>query len=350
VPKADIQAAFGYYCLVGKGAQVRGASPVKLPRRKFLHLVAGAAVLPTAPRTAWTLDYPTRPVHIIDGFNAGGGPSIVARLLSEPLSQRLRQQFVVEDRPRAGSSIAADYVVNAPADGYILLMATAANTINTTLYPNLKFDFARDFAPVAIVNSAPFVMVVTPSFPAKTVTEFITFAKAHPGKINMASPGFGTTPHLCYELLKTMTGVDLVHVPYRASYIPDLISGQVQVAFSTVAQAISYVQAGKLRALAVTSAMHVDALPSAPTMGEFVPSYESESWFGIVAPKRTAAKIIDMLNREINAVVAEPQMKSRLVALGTPPMSMTPTEFGKLIAQYTEKWAKVIRAANITMQ
>jgi tripartite-type tricarboxylate transporter receptor subunit TctC len=323
---------------------------MKLPRRKFLRLAASGAALPVLPRVASALDYPTRPVHIIDGFNAGGGPSIVAHLLGERLSERLQQQFVVEDRPGAGSSIAAEYVVNAPADGYILLMATGANTINTTLYPNLKFDFARDFAPVAIVNSAPFVMVVTPSLPAKTVSEFISFAKAHPGKINIASPGIGTTPHLCYELLKIMTGVDLVHVPYRESYIADLISGQVQGAFSTVAQAISYVQAGKLRALAVTSATHVDALPNVPVLGKFVPGYEAESWFGVVAPKRTAAEIVDLLNREINAAVTEPQMKSRLVALGTPPVSMTPIEFGKLIVHDTEKWAKVIRAANIAVQ
>ena len=321
-----------------------------VPRRKFLDLAAGAAALLALPRYASALDYPTRPVHVIDGFNAGGGPSIVARLISERLSQRLGQQFVVEDRPGAGSSIAAEYVVNEPADGYTLLMATAANTINATLYPNLKFDFARDFAPVAIVNSAPFVMVVTPSFPAKTVTEFINFAKAHPGKINMASPGIGSTPHLCYELLKMKTGVDLVHVPYRASYIPDLISGQVQVAFSTVAQAISFVQSGKLSALAVTSAVHVDALPSVPMLGESVPGFEAESWFGVVAPKRTAVEIVDMLNHEINAAVSDPQIRSQLVALGTPPTSMTPAEFGKLIAQYTEKWAKVIRTANITVQ
>lgn len=323
---------------------------MELHRRKLLRLAAGVAALPGTARLALALDYPSRPVHVIDGFNAGGGPSIVARLISERLSQRLGQQFVVEDRPGAGSSIAAEYVANEPADGYTLLMATAANTINTTLYPKLKFDFVRDFEPVAIVNSAPFVMVVTPSFPAKTVAEFVSFAKAHPGKINMASPGIGSSPHLCYELLKTMAGIDLVHVPYRGSYIPDLISGQVQVAFSTVAQAISFVQAGKLRALAVTGAVHVDALPGVPILSEFVPGFEAESWFGVVAPKRTKAEIVDLLNREINAAVADPQIRSQLVALGTPPMSMTPSEFGKLIAQYTEKWAKVIRAANITVQ
>lgn len=323
---------------------------MKLHRRRFLRFAAGAAALPATPSLTFALDYPSRPVHVIDGFNAGGGPSIVARLISERLSQRLGQQFVVEDRPGAGSSIAAEYVANAPADGYTLLMATAANTINTTLYPKLKFNFARDFAPVAIVNSAPFVMVVTPSFPAKTVNEFISFAKAHPGKINMASPGIGSTPHLCYELLKMTTGVDLVHVPYRGSYLPDLISGQVQVAFSTVAQVISFIQASKLRALAVTSADRVEALPSVPKLSEFVRGFQAESWFGVVAPKHTEAEIVDMLNREINAAGADPQIRSQLVALGTPPMSMTPLEFGKLITQYTEKWAKVIRSANISVQ
>jgi tripartite-type tricarboxylate transporter receptor subunit TctC len=323
---------------------------MKLLRRQFLHLVAGAAALPVLPRIAAALDYPTRPVRIIDGFNAGGGPSIVARLVGERLSERLRQQFMVEDRPGAGGSIAAQGVVNAQADGYTLLMATGANTINTTLYPTLTFDFVRDFAPVAIINSAPFVMVVGPAVPAKTFLEFIAYAKANPGRINMASPGIGTTPHLCYELLKMMTGVELVHVPYRASYVADLISGQVQCAFSTVPQAIGYVRDGKLRALAVTSATRVETLPDVPTVGEFVEGYEADSWFGIVAPRSTPTEIIKKLNDEINAVVADPKIKARLVGLGVPPMSMTPTEFGKLIVDYTEKWAKVIKFAGIKLE
>ena len=322
---------------------------MKLLRRQFLHLVAGAAALPVLPRIASALDYPTRPVRIFNGFNAGGGPSIVARLVGERLSERLRQQFIVEDRPGAGGSIAAQGVVNAQADGYTLLMATGANTINTTLYPNLTFDFVRDFAPVAIINSAPFVMVVDPAIPAKTFLEFIAYAKANPGRINMASPGIGTTPHLCYELLKMMTGVELVHVPYRASYVADLISGQVQCAFSTVPQALEYVRDGKWRALAVTSATRVETLPDVPTVGEFVGGYEADSWFGIVAPRSTPTEIIKKLNDEINAVVADPKIKARLVGLGVPPMSMTPTEFGKLIVDYTEKWAKVIKFAGIKL-
>jgi tripartite-type tricarboxylate transporter receptor subunit TctC len=324
---------------------------MKLPRRHFLHLAAAAAavVVPIAPRVASALDYPTRPVHIVVGFAAGTGPDIAARLLGQRLSERLGQQFVVENRPGAGGSIAAQYVVNAPADGHTLLMATAANTINTTLYPDLSFDFGRDTAPVAITNGAPFVMVVNLAVPAKAIPEFITYAKANPGKVNMASPGLGTTPHLCYELLKMMTGVELVHVPYRASYMADLIGGQVQVAFSTVTQAIGSIRDSKLRALAVTSARRVDALPDVPTMGEFVPGYEADGWFGLVAPKRTPSDIIDKLNEEINAVVADPTMKVQFVGLGAPPMSMTPAEFGKLIADYTDKWAKVIKFAGIKL-
>ncbi len=320
---------------------------MKLLRRKFLHLAVGAAALPALPCAAWALDYPARPVHIIVGFPAGSGPDVVARLVSERLSERLQQQFIVENRPGAGSSIAAQDVVNAPADGYALLMATAANTINTTLYPNLSFNFVRDVAPVAIINGAPFVMVVNPAVPAKAISEFISYAKANPGKINMASPGIGTTPHLCYELLKMMTGIDLVHVPYRASYMADLIGGQVQCAFSTVPQAIAYVRDGKLRALAVTGASRVDALPGVPTVGEFVPGYEADGWFGIVAPKSTPPEIIEKLNGEIKAVATDPKMKAQLVGLGVPPMSMTPAEFGKLISDYTDKWAKVIKFAGI---
>ena len=322
---------------------------MKVPRRQLLHLAAGAVAFPAAMRVASAFDYPTRPVHIVVGFPAASGPDIVARLVGQRLSERLGQQFIVEDRPGAGSSIAAQAVVNAPADGYTLLMGTSANTINTTLYPNLSFDFGRDTAPVAITNGAPFVMVVNLALPAKAFPEFITYAKANPGKVNMASPGIGTTPHLCYELLKMMTGVGLVHVPYRASFMADLIGGQVQVAFSTVTQAIGYIRDGKLRALAVTSAKPVDALPGVPTIGEFVPGFEADGWFGLVAPKRTPSDGIDKLNEQINAVVADPTMKMQLVGLGAPPMSMTPAEFGKLIANYTDKWAKVIKFAGIKL-
>ncbi len=320
---------------------------MKLPRRKFLHLTASAAALPVMPRVACALDYPTRPVHIFVGFPAASGPDIVARLVGEQLSHRLGQQFVIENRPGAGSSIAAHDVIDAPADGYTLLMATAANTINTTLYPNLSFKFARDVAPVAIINGAPFVMVITSSLPVKTVSEFIAYAKANPGKTNFASPGVGTTPHLAYELLKLMAGIDLVHVPYRASYLPDLIGGQVQGAFSTVPQVLEYVRSAKLRALAVTSTVRVGALPDVPALGESVPGYDADGWFGLVAPKSTSTEVINKLNQEINEVVADPKMKTQLVDLGAPPKSMTPADFAKLIEDYTEKWAKVIKAAGI---
>ena len=322
---------------------------MRLSRRKLLQLAANTAAIPALPRIARALDYPTRPVHIIDGFAAGGGPSIVARIVGERLSERLRQEFIVEDRPGAGSSIAAQDVVNALADGYTLLMATGANTINTTLYPNLTFDFVRDLAPVAIINSTPFVLVANPAVPAKTLPEFIAYGNANPGRINMASPGIGTTPHLAYELLRMMTGINLVHVPYRASYVADLIGGQVQCAFSTVPQAVGYIGGGKLRALGVTSAVRVETLANVPTVGEFVRGYEADSWFGIVAPKSTSTEIIRKLNGEINAVAADPKMKAKLVALGVPPRSMTPSEFGKLIVDYTEKWAKVIKFAGIKL-
>jgi len=320
---------------------------MRLPRRQFLHLAPGAAALPAVSQITRAQAYPARPVRIVVGFPAATGPDIVARLVGPRLADRLGQQFIIEDRPGAGSSSAAQSVVNAAADGYTLLMATGANTINTTLYPNLSFNFIRDLAPVAVVNSTPFVMVVNPAFPAKAIPEFIDYAKANPGRIDMASPGVGTTNHLCYELLKMMTGVDLVHVPYRGSFMPDLLGGQVQCAFSTVPQAIEYVRDGKLRALAVSSAVRVDTLSDVPTVGEFVPSYEANSWFGILAPKGTSAQIVDKLNDEINAIVADPKMRVQLVGLGAPPMSMTPTEFGKLIADYTEKWAKVIKFAGI---
>jgi len=322
---------------------------MKLPRRQFLHLAASAAALPVLPPIASAQTYPIRPVHIIVGFPPASGPDIVARLVGQQLSQRLGQQFIVEDRPGAGGSIATQTVVNASADGYTLLLATTANATNATLYPNLNFNFIRDVAPIATITHAPFVMVVSLAVPARVIPEFIAYAKANPYKINMASAGIGSTTHLCYELFKMTTGLDLVHVPYRANYLPDLIGGQVQGAFSTVPQALEYVRDGKLRALAVTSTARVDALPDAPSMGEFVPSYEAEGWFGIAAPKAIPIEIINKLDGEINAVVADPKTKAQLVELGVPPMSMTPAEFGKLIADQTEKWAKVIKFANIKL-
>ncbi len=310
-------------------------------------MAAGAAVPPALPRIAWSLDYPIRPVRVIVGFPAGSGPDVIARLVGQRMWDRLGQQFIVENRSGAGSSIAAQDVVAAPADGYTLLLATNANAVNASLYPNLPFNFVRDIAPVGMICSAPFLLVINPAMPAKTLPEFIAYAKANPGRINMASPGIGTTPHLMYELLKIMTGIELVHVPYRTGYIPDLLSGQVHVAFSTITQAIQYVRDGRLRAVAVSSAARSDVLPDVQAVGEFVPGYDASGWFGICAPMATPTAIIDKLNNEINAIVAEPDTRARLVGLGVRPLSMTPAEFGKLIADDTEKWGKVIRSANI---
>ncbi len=310
-------------------------------------MAAGAAALPALPRMAWSLDYPTRPVRVIVGFPAGSGPDVIARLVGQRVGDRLGQQFIVEDRSGAGSSIAAQDVVAAPADGYTLLLAANANAVNASLYPNLPFNFVRDIAAVAMICSAPFLLTANPALPAKTLPEFIAYAKANPGKINMASPGIGTTPHLMYELLRMMTGIELVHVPYRTGYIPDLLSGQVQVAFSTITQAMQYVGDGRLRALAVSSAMRSEVLPDVPAVGEFVPGYDASGWFGICAPAATPPAIIDKLSDGINAIVAEPDTRARLVGLGVRPLSMTAAQFGKLIVDDTEKWAKVIRTANI---
>jgi tripartite-type tricarboxylate transporter receptor subunit TctC len=318
-----------------------------LARRSVLHLAASAFAIGTFPRFATALDYPRHPVRIIVGFPAASGPDIVARLIGERLSERLGQQFTTEDRPGAGSSIAAESVVKAPPDGYTLFMATAANTINTSLYANLTFDFARDLAPVAVITATPFALIVNPALPPKTVAEFIDYAKAHPGKINFASPGIGTSPHLAIELLRMMATVDVVHVPYRGSYVSDLISGQVHAAFSTVAQAIEYIKAGKVRAIAIGGPVRVDALPDVPTVAETLPGYDTDGWFGLVAPRATPAEIVNALNLECNAIVAEPKLKAQLVSLGTPPNPMTPAAFGKLIADYTDKWAKVIKFAGI---
>src|SRR5215472_11577730 len=320
---------------------------MKLARRSLLRLAASGCVLGAFPRFAQALDYPKRPVRIIVGFPAASGPDIVARLLGERLSERLGQQFTTEDRPGAGSSIAAETVVKAPPDGYTLFMATAANTINTSLYPNLSFDFARDLAPVAVITGTPFVLIVTPSFPPQTMAEFIAYAKAHPGKINFASPGIGTSPHLAIELLRMMAGVDVVHVPYRGSYVSDLIGGQVNAAFSTVAQAIEFIKAGKVRAVANGGLARVEALPEVPAVAETLPGFDTDGWFGLVAPKAVPAEIVNALNVECNAIVAEPKLKAQLIGLGTRPKSMTPAEFGKVIVDYTEKWAKVIKFAGV---
>src|SRR5579871_2887569 len=267
------------------------------PRRTFLQMAAGVTALTAAPRLAWPLDYPTRPVRLIVGFAAGTGPDVIARLIGQRLSARLGQQFVVENRPGAGSSMAAQDVVAAPADGYTLLLAANANAVNASLYPNLPFNFVRDMAAVGMICSAPNVLIANPALPAKTFVEFIAYAKANPDRINMASAGIGTTPHLLYELLRLMTGIQLVHVPYRGGYIADLLSGQVQCVFSTITQALEYVRGGKLRALAVSSATRSEVLPDVPAIGESVPGYDASGWFGICAPAATPAPVVDKLNK-----------------------------------------------------
>ena len=322
---------------------------MKLPRRNFLHLAAGAAALPAVSRFAWAQAYPSRPVRIIAGFAPGGGVDIVARLIGQWLSERLGQQFIIENRPGAGTNIATEAVVRAPPDGYTLLLVNPANAINATLYDNLSFNFIRDVAPVAGIMVVPNVMVVHPSVPAKTVPEFIAYAKANLGKINMGSGGIGGPSHVAGELFKMMAGVDLVHVPYRgvAPALTDLIGGQVQVIFSTMTGSIEYIRTGKLRALAVTTAMRAEALPDIPTVGEFVPGYEASAWYGLGAPKNTPAEIVAKLNKEINAGLADPKLRARLADLGGTVLAGSPADFSKLIAEETDKWAKVIKSAGI---
>jgi tripartite-type tricarboxylate transporter receptor subunit TctC len=320
---------------------------MKLPRRQFLHLPAGAAALVGVSRIACALDYPLRSVRFVVGFPAGSATDIVARLIAQSLSEQVGQQFIVENRPGAGSNIAAEVVVRADPDGYTLLQVASPNAINATLYDNLSFNFIRDIAPVAGIMRYPYVLVVNSSFPAKTVPEFIAYAKANPGKINMASAGNGTAPHVFGELFMIMTGVDLLHVPYRGSYFSDLLGGQVQAVFSPLPSTIGYIRAGTLRPLAVTTATRSDALPDIPAIGEFVPGYEASSWQGVGAPKNTPAAIVGKLNREINTVIADPRMKARLAELGGTVLSTTPADFGKLIADETDKWGKVIKSVGI---
>jgi tripartite-type tricarboxylate transporter receptor subunit TctC len=322
---------------------------MKLPRRRFLRVAAGAAALPALPRFARAQAYPTRPVRIILGFAAGGSSSVIGRLVAQWLSERLGQPFVFENRPGAGSNIGAEMAAKALPDGYTLLWATSANAINATLYHNLDFDFIRDFAPIATVFRVPNVMEVHPSVPANSVPEFIAYAKAKPGAINMASGGNGSTAHLAGELFKTMAKVDIRHVPYRGSApaLIDLLGGQVQVMFDLMSTSIEHIRAGKLRALAVTSTMRSKALPGLPAVGEFVPGYEASTWNGVVAPRGTSRDIVDKLNAEINAGLSNPRMQARLADLGATALVGSPADFGELIAQETEKWGKVIRAANI---
>jgi tripartite-type tricarboxylate transporter receptor subunit TctC len=323
---------------------------MKLPhRRRFLHLAAGAAALPAVSRIARAQTYPSRPVRIIVGFPAGGANDIMARILGQWLSDRLGRPFLVENRPGANTNIAAEAAINAAPDGYTLLVTTVSNAVSATLYENLKFNFIRDIAPVASVARGTYVMVVNPSVPARTVPEFIAYAKDNLGKVAMASAGIGSGPHVAGELFKAMTGVSMVHVPYRgdAPAITDLLGGQVQVYFSTLPGSIEHIRSGKLRALAVTTAARAEALPEIPSVGEFVPGYEASQWNGVGAPKNTPAQIIDRLNKEINAALADPKIRAQISDLGSTVLPGSPADFGKLIADETDKWAKVVKLAGL---
>ncbi len=320
---------------------------MKLQRRRFLRLAAGAAALPALPRLASALDYPTRPVRIVVPYPAGIAPDIVARVVAQSLSERLKQQFIVDNRPGGASNIGTSIVAHAPADGYTLLVVTTTNAINCSLYDNLDFDLIRDIAPVAGLVRLGLVLVVNSSVPAQTLPEFIAYAKANPGKINYASVGSGAATNVAGELFKAMAGVNLVNVPYRSNYLPDLLSGQVQASFTPILQSVGYINSGKLRALAVTGATRSDSLPGVPAAAEFVPGYEAYVWDAVGAPAKTPVEIIEALNKEINAVLSDPTIKARFASLGAEPMLMTPAEFGKYIAGEIEKWGKVIKTAHI---
>ncbi len=324
---------------------------MRLPRRRLLRLAAGAAAVPALSRSASSDTYPTRPVRLIVGFAAGGFTDTLTRLLGAWLSERLKQEFIVEDQPGAGSNLATERVIRALPDGYTLLMATSTNAINATLYNNLRFNFLRDTTPVASITRTPLIMVVNPSFPAKAVPEFIAYARAAPGKINMATAGIGSPSHLAGELFMTMTGVLLIPVHYsRTIYLSDMLAGHVQLVFSPLPTVIEQVRAGKLRALAVTSGTPLVALPDVPTISEFVPGYEASVWNGLVAPKNTPTEIVDNLYKEIDAALADHKIGARLAGVGVVPKSMTPADFGRFIAEDTEKWGKVIRANNIKVE
>jgi tripartite-type tricarboxylate transporter receptor subunit TctC len=322
---------------------------MKLPRRNFLHLTAGAAALPAVWRVAWAQSYPARPVRVIVPFAPAGTTDILARLIGQWLSERLAQQFVIDNRPGSGGNLGTEAVVRAPADGYTLLLVGGWNAINATLYDKLNFNFLRDIVPVASIGGAPYVMVVNPSLPAKTVPEFIAYAKANPGRVNMASAGTGAPSHVSGELFKMMAGVNMVHVPYRGGgpAVTDLLGGQVQVMFVPPPTSIEHIRSGKLRALAVTTATRSDALPDIPTVAEFVPGYEASNWYGVGIPKNTPAEIIDKLNKEINAGLADPKLRARLADVGGTVLALSPADFGKLIADETEKWGKVVKFVGI---
>jgi tripartite-type tricarboxylate transporter receptor subunit TctC len=322
---------------------------MKLPRRSFLHLAAGAAALPAVSDVARAQSYPTRPVHWIVSFAAGGANDIVARIVGQYLSDHLGQQFIIENRSGAGGNVGMQSVLSSVPDGYTIAFVGPNYAINPTLYEKLPFNFIRDSAPVAGLIRLANVMAVHPAVPANNVAEFIAYAKANPGKINFASGGVGTSPHLSGELLKMMTGINLVHVPYRAaaSAYPDLMAGQVQMLFDNIPSSIGHIRSGKVRTLGVTGAKRVAAIPDVPTIGETVPGYEVSIWYGMAAPRGTPPEIVEKLNQAVNAVLADPKLQARLAELGGEPMPMTPAEFGKLVAEETEKWAKVIRAANM---
>ncbi len=322
---------------------------MKLLRRKFLGFAAAVVAAPAFPRRASADNYPTRPVRIVAGFAAGGGVDITARLIGQWLADRLGQSFVIENRAGAGGNIGTEAVVNAAPDGYTLLLAAVPNAVNASLYEKLNFNFIRDTAPVAGIIRVPMVILLNPSVPAKTVPEFIGYARANPGKINMASAGNGSAPHMAGELFKMMAGVNLVHIPYRGQgpALTDLLGGDVQVLFATAPGTTDYIRTGKLRALAVTSAVRAEVLPELPTVADFVPGYEASQWYGLSAPKNTSGEIIGKLNKEINAAIADAGVKARLAAIGGEPLPGSPAAFGRLISDETEKWGKVVRAAGL---
>lgn len=321
----------------------------KCSRRQFMQMGAAATALSVTSRSASAVDYPTRPIRIVVGFPSGFTPDIFARLMGQWLSERLGQAVVVENKPGAATNLAAEAVVRAPPDGYTLLLAVSSSAVNSLLHSNLSFDFVRDLAPVGFVAGVPFAIVVNPTLPVTTIPELIAYSKANPGKINMASPGVGTGPHLSAELFKMMTGADWVHVPYRGNYSADLLSGQIQLSFESIPQTVGYVRDGKLRALAVTSARRSEALPNVPTVGDSVSGYEASGWDGIWAPKNTPTEIISKLNAEIRAGLVDSKLKSRFLDLGAQPQPMTSAEFGAYVIAQTEKWGKVIKFANIKL-
>jgi tripartite-type tricarboxylate transporter receptor subunit TctC len=322
---------------------------MKLLRRRFLGLAVGAIALPAVSRIAWAQNYPTKPVRIVVGFAPESSPDILARLIGQSLSERLSQPFIIENRPGGGSNIATQAVVSAPADGYTLVLLSLSSAVNATFYDKLDFNLIRDIAPVAGISRDPYVMLVNPSVPARTVPELIAYAKANPGKINMASPGNGSGPHMVGELFKMMAGVEIVHIPYRGGgpALIDLLAGQVQLMFPSPPAAIAYIKSGRLKPLAVTTATRWEGLSDVPSMGEALPGYDASGWFGLGAPKNTPTAVIDKLNKEVNVALADPKLKARLADMASTGLAGSPADFGKLIAEDIEKWAKVVKAANI---